>query len=141
MSPLQYCQPWIQFCFNSHLKWRLTTASVYIRDPARKNQSVLFTRWVDLCIQGFLLHSIAILSFGSYWPIDWCCIDLFHHSVVNKKELNCASSEIFQRKPKHHWFAAFHNQSPLVTMIFQAIQKNTFISFKKSFVLISIRRS
>ena len=28
---------------------------LYIRDPARKNQSVLFTRRADLCIQGFLL--------------------------------------------------------------------------------------
>ena len=36
--------------------WRL-----YIRDPARKNQSVLFTRWMDLCIQRFLLRGNLFL--------------------------------------------------------------------------------
>ena len=33
---------------------------LYIRDPARKNQSVLFTRRVDLCIHGLLLKLSCI---------------------------------------------------------------------------------
>ena len=29
-----------------------------MRDPTRKNHSVLFTRWVDLCIQSFLVPCV-----------------------------------------------------------------------------------
>ena len=34
---------------------------LYIRDPARKNQSVLFTRWMDLCVLRFLLRGSLLL--------------------------------------------------------------------------------
>ena len=34
---------------------------LYIRDPARKNQSVLFTCWMDLCILRFLLRGNLLL--------------------------------------------------------------------------------
>ena len=34
---------------------------LYIRDPARKKQSVLFTRWMDLCVLRFLLRGNLLL--------------------------------------------------------------------------------
>ena len=34
---------------------------LYIRDPARKKQSVLFTRWMDRCVLRFLLRGNLLL--------------------------------------------------------------------------------
>ena len=43
---------WRQFFFISHFKWRLVLASLH-EDPARRNKSVLFTRWEAIYIEGF----------------------------------------------------------------------------------------
>ena len=34
---------------------------LYIRDPAKRNRWFLFTRYVDLCIQTFVLCTICVL--------------------------------------------------------------------------------
>ena len=51
ISSLPYCQLCIEFCYNSH-------STSQVRDPTRKNQSVSFTLWVDLCIQRFLVPCV-----------------------------------------------------------------------------------
>ena len=38
---------------------------LYVKDPARKNQSVLFTHGVHLCIQGFLYTFLLATIFAA----------------------------------------------------------------------------
>ena len=55
ITPLLYCQPRIQFCFNSHFKWHLVLVSLYYRFGKKEPVDYKFTCRVDLCFQRFLL--------------------------------------------------------------------------------------